>query len=135
MSEETIDRQIFMTEFIMAHGISSNFCWLGTLSAYHVSQSYSCERTSEILFLIFLFSYFIFVCTCLNIVLEFFNIQVLLLQYVNFFIAYINIFKTQTTCVIYDTLMVQCILMTVRRHNHTDSVFLWYIHVFLCFFL
>lgn len=87
MYEETIDRQIFMIEFIMAHGISSDFCWLSTLLAYHVSQSYSCERTSEILFLIFLFSYFIFFCTCLKIVLEFFNIQVLLLQYVNFFIA------------------------------------------------
>lgn len=55
MYEETIDRQIFMIEFIMAHGISSDFCWLSTLLAYHASQSYSCERTSEILFWLFCF--------------------------------------------------------------------------------
>lgn len=59
MCEETIDRQIFMIEFIMAHGISSNFCWLGTLLAYHVSQSYSKLWKNQWNF-IFDFSVFIF---------------------------------------------------------------------------
>lgn len=87
MYEETIDRQIFMIEFIMAHGISSDLCWLGTYWHIMFHNHTVVNEPVKFYFWFFYFHILFFLCTCLKIVLEFFNIQVLLLQYVNFFIA------------------------------------------------